>query len=200
MTIGTHLLAQRHMVYRARVNHFLSRIFIPSAAIALIIAGCSEDPVPEKPIALGDPCTQDADCPDGFNVFCTDTGDGECGPVVKRCMSMAATCGENPMTTTCGCDGKTFAAGPCGGAMPVNVDLRPGACPAAAGTFWCGTAACNAGTQYCVEGYTSIDCLDLPAACATPNANCACLNAQNMSACGCVDEPGGGIRVNGCGI
>jgi hypothetical protein len=84
--------------------------------------------------------------------------------------------------------------------MAADVDTRPGACPPAPGTFWCGAAACNAGTQYCREGFESVDCLDLPAACAAPNANCACLEAQNMIACGCVDEAGGGIRVNGCGI
>ena len=198
-----HLLIRYLSGYRSNMNHFFARALFPAIAMAFLLASCADDATttpPAKQVALGEPCAEDANCLPGFNVVCMETGDGECGPAVKRCVSIAATCGENPMKTACGCDGKTFAAGPCGSGMPANIDLRAGACPAVAGTFWCGAVACNAGTQYCVEGYTSIDCLDLPAACAAPNADCNCLMTQGMSACGCVDEPGGGIRVNGCGI
>lgn len=181
---------------------FFFRALVPAITMGFLFASCSDDPTTPSTelVGLGEPCAKDEDCLSGINIVCMDTGDGECGPIVKRCVALAPSCGESPMRTACGCDGKTLAIGPCGPAKPANVDLRAGACPAAAGTFWCGAAACNAGPQYCVEGYTSIDCFDLPVACAPPNGNCSCLMAQNMTGCGCVDEPGGGIRVNGCGI
>lgn len=146
-------------------------------------------------------CVDNSDCTMGFNLLCANTDDGACGPTTKKCVEYPPSCGEGTFTTVCGCDGKSHAKGPCPSAnLPFQIDTRAGACPAAAGTFWCGDGACNIGAQYCVEGDMSVDCVDLPANCMGTQANCACLGTAGMIGCGCVDEPGGGIRINGCGI
>jgi len=148
----------------------------------------------------GDPCESNQDCTNGLNLYCATTDDGMCGATAKKCAEYPATCGEGTYRTVCGCDGNPHAVGPCPGETPFQIDTRENACPAQAGSFWCGDGACNVGTQYCVEGNTSVTCTDLPAECMGAQASCACLEAANMIACGCVDEAGGGIRVNGCGL
>lgn len=148
----------------------------------------------------GDTCTSDADCTTGFNLICLPTDDGACGPTTKKCVEYPATCGEGTFTTVCGCDGKSHAKAPCPGALDYQIDTRPNACVPAAGTFWCGNGACTIGTQYCVEGDLSVDCMDLPANCMGAQATCACLGSAGMTGCGCEDLAGGGIVINGCGI
>jgi hypothetical protein len=145
-------------------------------------------------------CDGDEDCTGGFNLICAGTDDGMCGAITKKCIEYPATCGEGTYSTVCGCDGKSHAIGPCPGDLPFQIDTRPGSCPAAAGTFWCGDGACTIGGQYCVEGNMSVDCVELPPDCLDAQATCACLEAAGMTACGCTEEPGGGLRVNGCGL
>jgi hypothetical protein len=146
------------------------------------------------------PCVDNEDCTKGFNLICAATDDGACGPTTRKCIEYPPSCGEGTFSTVCGCDGKSHAVSPCPSDLSFQIDPRPGSCPAAAGMSWCGDGACSIGTQYCVEGNTSIECVALPADCMAAQATCACLEAANMTACGCVDEPGGGIRVNGCGL
>lgn len=146
------------------------------------------------------PCVDNSDCTMGFNLICLAKDDGACGPTTKKCVEYPPSCGEGTFTTVCGCDGKSHAKGPCPGELTYQIDTRPGACPPTAGTFWCGNGACTIGGQYCVEGDMSVDCMNLPANCMGAQANCACLGTAGMTGCGCVDEPGGGIRINGCGI
>jgi hypothetical protein len=148
----------------------------------------------------GTTCDDDSDCTMGFNLVCVSTDDGVCGPTTKKCVEYPPSCGEGTLTTVCGCDGKSHAKGPCPSDLPFQIDTRAEGCPPAAGTFWCGNGACNVGTQYCVEDDMSIDCMDLPANCMGAEANCACLAAAGMTGCGCVDESGGGIRFNACGL
>lgn len=149
---------------------------------------------------LGSPCATDKDCTMGFNLVCLPTDDGACGPATKKCVEYPATCGEGTFTTVCGCDGMPHAVGPCPAEHPFQIDKRPDACAPAVGTFLCGNGTCTVGAQYCVEGDMSVDCMALPANCMGAQANCMCLGAAGMMGCGCVDEPGGGIRINGCGI
>jgi hypothetical protein len=146
------------------------------------------------------PCVDDSDCTVGFNLICASTDDGACGPTTKKCIEYPPSCGEGTFTTVCGCDGKSHAKGPCPSDLPFQIDTRAGACPPAAGTFWCGNGACSVGAEYCVEGDMSVDCMALPANCMGAQATCTCLGSAGMTGCGCVDEPGGGIRINGCGI
>lgn len=146
-------------------------------------------------------CTSDADCKTGFNMICAETDDGQCGPIARKCIQYPASCSEGTLYTACGCDGKSHAVSPCPSAtLSAQIDTRPDGCPAQAGKFWCGDGSCNVGAQYCVEGVSSIDCVDLPQSCMGASATCACLMDAGMTACGCVDEAGGGIRVNGCGL
>ena len=146
------------------------------------------------------PCVDSSECTMGFNLICAATDDGACGPTTKKCIEYPPSCGEGTFTTVCGCDGKSHAKGPCPSDLPFQIDTREGACPPVAGTFWCGDGACSIGAEYCVEGDMSVDCVALPANCMGAQANCACLGTAGMIGCGCVDEPGGGIRINGCGI
>jgi hypothetical protein len=145
-------------------------------------------------------CVDDNDCKVGFNNICLPTDDGMCGPQTKKCVEFPPSCGEGTFTTVCGCDGKSHAKGPCPGELTYQIDTRPDSCKPAAGTFFCGDGACTIGAQYCVEGDTSVDCLDLPANCMGAQATCACLGALGMMGCGCEELAGGGIVINGCGI
>lgn len=146
-------------------------------------------------------CTTDADCKTGGTNFCAASDDGQCGPVVHQCIVYPASCGEGTLRTVCGCDGLPHVAGPCPSAtLAVQIDTRPGACVPPAGMFFCGEGTCTIGTQYCVEAGDAVSCADLPAECVPGTPSCACLETAGLTACGCVDEPDGGIRVNGCGL
>jgi len=145
-------------------------------------------------------CVDDSDCTVGFNNICLPTDDGMCGAQTKKCVEFPPSCGEGTFTTVCGCDGKSHAKGPCPGELTYQIDTRPGACTPPAGAFFCGDGTCTIGAQYCVEGDTSVDCMDLPANCMGAQATCACLGSLGMMGCGCEELPGGGIVINGCGI
>jgi hypothetical protein len=143
----------------------------------------------------GQPCITDEECSSGANLICAPTFDGMCGPVDKRCTP--AICGEGPLRTICGCDGKPHADDNCPSGMDVEIDKRPGACAPPAGMYNCGDGTCVSESQYCVEGFTEIKCVDLPLNCTGAEASCACLEAAAMSACGCTVSDGG-IRVAEC--
>lgn len=146
-------------------------------------------------------CTSDEDCKTGFNNFCAETDDGQCGPIVRKCVQYPPSCGEGPLHTACGCDGKPHSASSCPSAkLSVQIDTRPNACTPVAGMIACGEGFCDITKDYCVEGAMQISCMALPQTCTGASASCACLETAGMTACGCVDEPGGGIRVNGCSI
>ena len=146
-------------------------------------------------------CVTDADCFAAGTNFCAASDDGMCGAVVHTCIIYPASCGEGTLRTVCGCDGQSHVDGPCPSTtLSVQIDTRPGACVPPAGMFFCGDGTCTLGTQYCIEAAIAVTCADLPAECIPDAPTCACLESVGLTACGCVDEADGGIRVNGCAI
>lgn len=204
-TIRLPKLRQQGNARRMRTKIYLFSAWIASAILA---AACSDTGQQTSTSTSGSSssgmagatCTTDADCTMGLNLICLPTDDGACGPTTNKCVEYPPSCGEGSFTTVCGCDGKPHAKGPCPGKLDYQIDTRPDACTPPAGTFLCGNGTCTVGTQYCVEGDMSVDCMDLPANCMGAMANCACLGSAGMMGCGCEDLPNGGIRVNGCGI
>jgi len=144
--------------------------------------------------ATGAPCESDADCNGGFLV-CATVSDGRCGPVEQRCTEPF--CGEGPLTTVCGCDGKPHADDRCPGLEPFGIDKRAGACTPPEGMYNCGDGMCASDSEFCLAGYSAITCVDLPPNCMGAQASCKCLELAGVMGCGCSLEEGG-IRVAEC--
>jgi len=117
--------------------------------------------------------------------------DGTCGDEDpnRHCEYVPPTCGESPLQTVCGCDGKTRAVN----CVIGDVDTRPGACPAPAGQFWCGALACDQGQQYCNLEFEE-SCQTLPDACQGPGASCDCLEPLGGT-CMCTQMEDGHLEV-----
>jgi hypothetical protein len=145
--------------------------------------------------ASGD-CLATGECPDG--AYCFEVSDEICGPVRGECGVYPASCGEGPLHTVCGCDGRTYAQGACPGG--VQVDTREGACAPAPGRINCGEGTCDVQAEYCAEQQTSIACAALPPQCVGVVDTCACLVEAGLDSCECTNEPTGGARLTICGF
>ncbi|HEY8379379.1 MAG TPA: hypothetical protein VIK91_22955 [Nannocystis sp.] len=161
------------------------------ATTAATTTDATSDTTPTSSTTAAGGCVDNDDCPPGQ--VCAEFDDGMCGPITRMCEEYPATCGEHPHYTACGCDGVAFEADPCD--QKAGKDLREGACPPEGGMFWCGNGACAIGQEYCSETLDGVVCLPFPPGCSA----CACLPAEETS-CGCIDEPGGGVRVRGCSL
>ena len=167
-------------------NYFAEGLLVHNKEVVL---------APDGGELIGEPCGKDSDCSAGENLVCAASSDGMCGPIVRTCQP--ASCGAGPLQTVCGCDGKTHATDLCLGDGQLEVDKREGACAPPAGMYNCGEGQCTTGAQYCLEGHTAIQCVDLPPSCTGASASCACLGAAGGPSCGCVVSDGG-IRVEEC--
>jgi hypothetical protein len=147
---------------------------------------------------IGELCESDADCaPHGL--FCERAGDGQCGPITTKTCQLREGCDDIPLQTVCGCDGQLHATHyQCPGDDQVNIDKRPDACAPPAGQFNCGTGRCNIETEYCLEDFTEIKCVELPAMCQGAMPTCGCLGENGISTCECSQWAMGGVTVRAC--
>ena len=143
----------------------------------------------------GTPCFATTDCTPYGLTCATIPDDGTCGEIARECT--AAGCEEGPLRTICGCDGKPHITDSCPSFNDIQVDTRPGACAPPEGMMNCGSGTCAVDTQFCVEGFTSIQCVDLPPSCTGPDATCDCFMAAGISTCGCNTDDVG-FRVRAC--
>jgi hypothetical protein len=142
-------------------------------------------------------CQSDADCAE-FGLFCAKVSDGMCGEITRQCESREW-CNDIPLQTVCGCDGKLYATRyQCPGDDQVVIDKRDGACAPPVGQFNCGDATCNIETEYCLEDFTEIKCVELPPACQGPTPTCSCLGDQGVESCMCVQHATAGVTVQAC--
>jgi hypothetical protein len=143
----------------------------------------------------GEICDSDADCSSHGSFYCRVSSDGSCGNQEKRCADLPVDC-DLPLTTVCGCDGKTHALDPCG--KGIDYDKRPESCPPPPGMFNCGEGTCSLDTHYCLQGYSEVKCADLPPSCAGAAATCACLATEGVASCDCLQFTAGGVHVTEC--
>lgn len=147
---------------------------------------------------VGAPCQSDADCAEQ-GLFCFRAGDGNCGPFFDGSCASREGCDDIPLQTVCGCDGKLHATRyQCPGDDQVNIDKSGASCPAPPGQFNCGTGTCTIATEYCLEDFNEIKCVELPAPCQGQMLACGCLAENEISGCECTQWSSGGTTIRAC--
>jgi hypothetical protein len=145
--------------------------------------------------SAGRACTPDAACPSG-EVCEYAPGLGGKGRRPGVCRPAPASCGDEPYSPVCGCDGKTYESACVARTAGVDVSVSGGCKQTLAGWAPCGGRYCDVRTSYCeiflsdvVDPPTDYFCRPLPPSCAprdgiAPTCDCFPAGTRCASFCG----------------